>query len=147
MVKTRKHQEISPFLGATLAGLVVVAWLVNLVSVLSIALQQWFFNPNLSAYYTIFLYDIFVPMLVFFVAMAYRRRKSGTPLLLESVFIAFIVWIAVTTISRVSQLILNQLPVVFTGELDWWYFEIIVCGVSTAATVAVLWYAHKLGKW
>ncbi|MBH1980571.1 hypothetical protein I8H89_03555 [Candidatus Saccharibacteria bacterium] len=147
MVKTRKHQEISPFLAATLASLVVVAWLVNLISTLAIALRQWFFNSNLSAFYTTFLYEIFLPMLIFFAAMAYRRRKSGGSLILESVFVAFIVWIVATTISRVSHLVLNQLPIAFTGDLDWWYLEIIVCGVSTVATVAVLWYAHKLGKW
>lgn len=147
MVKTSKHQEISPFLISTLASMVVIAWSVNLVAVLSAASGQWVYNPNLSAYYTIFLYDIFLPLLIFFAAMAYKRRKSGTPLLLESVFVAFIVWIVVTTISRISQFILNQIPVVFTGELDWWYLEVIVCAVSTLAAVAVLWHARRLGKW
>ena len=79
--------------------------------------------------------------------MGYKRRKSGTPLLLESVFVACIVWIAATTISRVIQLLLNQIPVVFTGALDWWYLEVIICVVSTLATVGVLWHARRLGKW
>lgn len=147
MVKTSKHQEISPFLLSTLAGLTVIAWLVNLVAVLIAVSQQWAFNPNLSAYYTIFLYDIFLPLLIFFAVMAYRRRKSGTPLLLESVFVACIVWIVVTTIGRISHLVLNQVPVVFTGQLDWWYLEVIICVVSTLATAGVLWHARRLGKW
>jgi hypothetical protein len=147
MVKTSKQQEISPFLITTFAGVTVAAWIVSLLPILVTVIRQLDTNSNLSAYYITFLYNIFLPVLVFFVALAFRRRKAGLPLVIESIYVTLIVWTAVTMFSGIVQFILNQVPVVFSGELDWWYLQIVVCGASLAAAAAVMWYAHKIGKW
>lgn len=147
MAKARVHQETSPFIVTTFLLLVVVGWLVGLVPSLIFAAQQLATNPNLSAYYTIFLYELFLPLVVFFGFMAYRRRKTGWPLVVESMLLTLIVWLVATSVSGLSRFVINQLHVVLTGDLGWWYLELIVCAVSVVATVAVLLYARRLGKW
>lgn len=147
MAKARVHQEISPFIIATFLWLTVVGWLVGLIPSLIFAMQQLATNPNLSAFYTTFLYQLFLPVAVFLGFMAFRRRKSGLPLVVESVFLTLIVWLVATTVSGASRFVTGQLQIVLAGDLDWWYLELIICATSVAATLAVLFYARKLGKW
>lgn len=147
MAKARVHQEISPFIVTTLLALVVIAWLASLIPVLITAAQQTATNPNLSAYYTIFLHELFLPLIVFFGFMAYKRRKSGLPLVIESMLLTFIVWLVVTTVAGLSRFVLGQLQIVLSGDLGWWYFELVTSVVTAISTVIVLLYARKLGKW
>lgn len=147
MAKARVHQETSPFIVTTFLLLVVVGWLVGLVPSLIFAAQQLATNPNLSAYYTTFLYELFLPLVVFFGFMAYRRRKTGWPLVIESMLLTLIVWLVATSVSGLSRFVISQLHIVLAGDLGWWYFELIVCSVSAIAVIVVLLYARKLGKW
>lgn len=147
MAKARVHQEMSPFIMTTFLSLVVIGWLASLIPSLVFAVQQLSTNPNLSAYYTTFLYQLFLPLTVFFGFMAYRRRKTGWPLVTESMLLTLIVWLVATTVSGLSRFVIGQLQLTLSGDFGWWYLELIVCAVSVIATVAVLLYARKLGKW
>lgn len=147
MAKARIHQETSPFIMTAFLVLVVVSWLATLIPALVTALVQTATNPNLSAFYTTFLYNLFLPLVVFFGFMAYKRRKSGLPLVTESMFLTLIVWLVATTVSGLTWFVANQLQIMLSGDLGWWYLELVACVVSASATVGVLLYARKLGKW
>lgn len=147
MATARKHQEISPFIMKTYVVVVIVSWCINLIPPLTYALQQLPGNANFSAFYTIFLYDFFLPALLFAGFMAYRRRKTGVSRVAESLLLTLIVWHAVVATSQAVQFGLNQTQIMFDDNLDWWYLEVIVCAVSTVATLSVLIYARHLKKW
>lgn len=147
MAKARVHQEISPFVVRAFLALILAAWLLNIVSSSVFAVQQLASNPNLSSYYTTFLYSLFLPLVSFCIFMAWKRRKSGAALVTESLFLTLIVYYAVTLVAGISHFVLTQFQVTLAGNLGWWYLEVMVCLVTSMATFAVLWYAHRLGKW
>lgn len=147
MVVARKQQEIQPFVFKVFVALVVATWLLDFLITGWFIAQQLPGNPNLSAFYTTLLYQVLLPLLLFGGFMGYRRRKTGLALVTESVVLAFSVWLAVVTMSRVVQFVLNQFQVVLAGDLGWWYLELTVCAVSTLAALAVVIYARRLGKW
>ncbi len=147
MVKTRKSQEQHEFIIYGFVVTVVAAWIAHLVPSIVAIFRQISTNPNLSAYYTTLLYDLFLPLVVFGVLLVYRRGKEGIPLLVENVFLTLIVWLVATSVWAISQSILGLTQVALKGDLGWWYLTIVTCVVSVAAAAAVLGYARKLGKW
>lgn len=147
MVATRTHHEISPFIIQVFLLLVIISWATNLVPSIALAISQLAANPNLSAYYTTFLYSLFLPVVSFLIFMVWRRGKKGLLLVKESLFLTLIVLLVATSISGICRLLLNHFQVTLAGGLGWWYFEVVVCLASAIATFGVLWYARRLGKW
>lgn len=147
MAKARVHQEISPFIHQALLIVLLIGWLASLVPSLVSAATQLATNPNLSAYYTTFLYSLFLPVVSFLIFMAWKRRKAGMALVVESLILTVIVVTVAMTISGIARFVIDQFHVVIAGSLGWWYVEVVACLASTIATFSVLWYARRLGKW
>lgn len=125
----------------------IVGWLVSLVPSIVFALRQLATNPNLSAYYTTFLYSLVLPVVSFVIFMAWKRRKTGVAHVSESLLLTMIVTSAVSMASAIGRLTLNWFQVVFTGSLDWWYFEMAVCLISSAVMFGVLWGSKRRQLW
>lgn len=147
MVKAQAHQQLSPFVTRALVVVLVVVWVLQTLGTMIVMFEQLPNNTNMSAFYTTLLYNTFTPLIVLLGVLAYRRRKAGVPLLIESVLVAAIVWLCANATSGISAFLLTHSNIVLGGSLDWWYLELMVCVVSVVATLVVLWYAHRLGKW
>lgn len=147
MVKTKKSQELNMFILDAFIVVTIVTWLLGLVPSVVSAVQQYATDPNLSGFYITFLYNLFMPLLVFGLLMGYRRQKVGLALVRENVLLTLIVWSVATIVSILANFAIAQLGIVFEGEFAWWYLELAVAGASVVATCAVLLYARRLGKW
>lgn len=112
------------------------------------AVRVYVHHPNLSSFYTTFLYSLVIPVLLFaFVAFLNRRYIQNRRIMFENVLITFIGVTFCSLIGYAVQTAMSLGQVVLDGPLGWWWLEIATATVSFAIYVGVLFFARRTGRW
>lgn len=144
----KKTETITPFVQTLFLIVVVGAWALELAFQVFQAAIVYRHNPNLSSYYTTFLYSAIVPLLLFGLATFLNRRyKQNRRVVFENSLVALVGMTFCSFVGFAVRAAMSLGQVALDGPLGWWWLEIATATVSFAMYVGILLFARRTGRW
>jgi hypothetical protein len=148
LVAIKKTETIAPFLQTLFLVIVVGVWVLELAFQIFQASMVYRHNPNLSSYYTTFLYSAIIPLLLFGIATFLNRRyKPSRRVVFENTLIALVGMTFCSFVGFAAQMATMAREVIIQGPLGWWWLEILTAVASFVIYVGILLFARRTGRW
>lgn len=134
------------FVQELFVAIVWLMWIVSVVIQVVMAADLFSRNPNLSSFYSQFLYATTIPVVLFVIAWFIHPPARKWTRFFHGTLIAVSGTLFASMVGMLTNLFITR-NMVWQDPLTWWYVELVTALCSIIAFVAVLAVARYRGRW